>query len=55
MELEITVKGHACHDMSIVVSVVNKRDRRRVLSTARSTYRGEILQVQSLGQSSGGK
>jgi len=40
------------HDVSTVVgpSVVNKLDRRQVLLKTRSTYRGKIFQVHSLGQ-----
>ena len=37
------------------VGVVNKLDRRRVLSTTRSTCRGETFEVQSLWQISIGK
>ena len=43
------------HDASTVLGVINKLDRRRVLLTTRSTCRGEIFKVQSLGQNSGGK
>ena len=43
--------GLNSRDASAVVGVVNKLDRRRVLTT-QSTCGGEIVQIQSLGQSS---
>jgi len=43
------------HDGRHVVGVANKLDRRLVLLTTRSTYRGEIFEVQSLRLSSGRK
>jgi len=44
-----------CKTRSTVVGVIHKLDRRRVLSTAPSTCRGDIFQVQSLRQRSRGK
>jgi len=53
--LRLTDRCLNSRDVSTVVGVVNKLNRRPVLLTTQSTCRGKIVQIQSLGQSSRGK